>query len=272
MIQDILIETLANSTDSLVRDQLNKFLSSDVLPIQLLRSSIYAPKMIIDNFIPSPFKLFLLPITLPLTIPYDILKIASNYIELDSNDNQVIDTFYDIWNVITPKVADQIKALTFVNNNNNNNDIIINNNSENNNNNYNKAYNNNNNNNNNINNGNNNRLSNTIIPPNIENLLSILNTDMIIQVLNNKKTQSRILSIGNITKKLSLSVLTRMELRTNEKYIMNSNRLNLQNNNNNYNYNGDDVNSNIVIQTILNKLVETTIKNFIKASTIIINL
>ena len=111
MIQDILIETLANSTDSLVRDQLNKFLTSDALPIQLLRSSISTPKVIIDNFIPSPFKLLLLPVTLPFTLPYDIMKIATNYIELDATDNQVIDTFYDIWNVVTPKVADQIKAL-----------------------------------------------------------------------------------------------------------------------------------------------------------------
>ena len=258
MIQDILIETLANSTDSLVRDQLNKFLTSDALPIQLLRSSISTPKVIIDNFIPSPFKLLLLPVTLPFTLPYDIMKIATNYIELDTTDNQVIDTFYDIWNVVTPKVADQIKSLSVTTSNNNNN------------------------NNNNMNTRNNVIRDSTTIPPNIQDLLSILNTDMIIQVLNNKKTQSRILSIVNITKKLSLSVLDRMELRTNEKYILNSQRLNLQNNNNNVNNNNknfvgvnnisDDVNSSIIIQTILNKLVETTIKNFIKASTTIINL
>lgn len=258
MIQDILIETLANSTDSLVRDQLNKFLTSDALPIQLLRSSISTPKVIIDNFIPSPFKLLLLPVTLPFTLPYDIMKIATNYIELDATDNQVIDTFYDIWNVVTPKVADQIKALSVTTSNNNNN------------------------NNNNMNTRNNIIRDSTTIPPNIQDLLSILNTDMIIQVLNNKKTQSRILSIVNITKKLSLSVLDRMELRTNEKYILNSQRLNLQNNNNNVNSKNknfvgvnnisDDVNSSIIIQTILNKLVETTIKNFIKASTTIINL
>jgi len=269
MIQDILIETLANSTDSLVRDQLNKFLSSDALPIQLLRSSMSAPKVIIDNFIPSPFKLLLLPVTLPLTLPYDVMKIATNYIELDATDNQVIDTFYDIWKVVTPKVADQIKALSVSSNNNNQENNF--------------QANTNNNNNMNIRNG----KDSTSIPPNIQDLLSILNTDMIIQVLNNKKTQSRILSIVNITKKLSLSVLARMELRTNEKYILNSKRLNLQNNNNNNNiiinknkntnFVGvnnidDDVNSSIIIQTILNKLVETTIKNFIKASTTIINL
>jgi len=268
MIQDILIETLANSTDSLVRDQLNKFLSSDALPIQLLRSSMSAPKVIIDNFIPSPFKLLLLPVTLPLTLPYDVMKIATNYIELDATDNQVIDTFYDIWKVVTPKVADQIKALSVSSNNNNQENIF-------------QA--NTNNKNMNIRNG----KDSTSIPPNIQDLLSILNTDMIIQVLNNKKTQSRILSIVNITKKLSLSVLARMELRTNEKYILNSKRLNLQNNNNNNNIIinknknnnfvsvnniNDDVNSSIIIQTILNKLVETTIKNFIKASTTIINL
>lgn len=269
MIQDILIETLANSTDSLVRDQLNKFLSSDTLPIQLLRSSMSAPKVIIDNFIPSPFKLLLLPVTLPFTLPYDVMKIATNYIELDATDNQVIDTFYDIWKVVTPKVADQIKALSISNNNNNQENNF--------------QANTNNNNNMNTWNG----KDSTTIPPNIQDLLSILNTDMIIQVLNNKKTQSRILSIVNITKKLSLSVLARMELRTNERYILNSKRLNLQNNNNNNNIIinknknnnfvgvnniNDDVNSSIIIQTILNKLVETTIKNFIKASTTIINL
>ena len=269
MIQDILIETLANSTDSLVRDQLNKFLSSDALPIQLLRSSMSAPKVIIDNFIPSPFKLLLLPVTLPFTLPYDVMKIATNYIELDATDNQVIDTFYDIWKVVTPKVADQIKALPVSNNNNNQENNF--------------QANTNNNNNMNTWNG----KDSTTIPPNIQDLLSILNTDMIVQVLNNKKTQSRILSIVNITKKLSLSVLARMELRTNERYILNSKRLNLQNNNNNNNIIinknknnnfvgvnniNDDVNSSIIIQTILNKLVETTIKNFIKASTTIINL
>jgi hypothetical protein len=237
MIQDILIETIANSTDSIVRDQFNKLINSDAFPLQLLRTSMSAPKMIVDNFIPSPFKLLLLPATLPFTLPYDVVKMMNNYIELDDKDNQVIDTFNDVWKIVTPKVADQLKTLADTNKNDNNN---INNNVHNNN-----------------------------IPRNIQDLLSILNTDLIIQVLNDKRTQSRFLSIMTITKKITKAVLTRMELRTNEKFVLNSNRLNLQSNNGRSSNNDD--NSNMLIQSILNKLVETTIKSFIRTSNTILD-
>lgn len=191
MIQDIILETIVNSTDSFIRDTLYKFIKSDTnIPMKIIKNSIKTPYTIVNNIIPKPFKTLLLPLTLPLTLPYDTSKVLMKYIEVDEQDYNTVQSINELWNIITPKIIKEFENITKQTNNKNNNDI----------------------------------------PINILNILQNINSQQIITILNDKKIQKRLLDIINISRKANILYLQKISKRIEVNNInINNNNINNNN-------------------------------------------
>eukprot|EP01038_Epipyxis_sp_PR26KG_P003981 gene3981-5703_t len=106
MMQDLLLESAANVTDSLIREGYYRWKESTAGKI--IRSAIRTPREIVEIMVPNELKLFALPFTLPLTLPYDISKAVSNLIEKDESDTQTIDAIKTLWKTLEPRIASQL--------------------------------------------------------------------------------------------------------------------------------------------------------------------
>ena len=104
LMQELLVDSLANVTDSLIREGVER--AKDSPAGRLYKSMLKAPSDLVHAVVPKPLQVF----TLPLTLPYDITKAAYSLVKKDSNDQASIDSAVRVWNAVSPKVLDSLRS------------------------------------------------------------------------------------------------------------------------------------------------------------------
>lgn len=105
LMQELLIDGVAQFADSLMRVgvQKAKFSTGGKFAKMILK----APKTLADMLVPKPLK----ALTLPLTLPYDVMKAIVNMSEQNENDEENVKSVKLIWNNIQPKVRGQLREF-----------------------------------------------------------------------------------------------------------------------------------------------------------------
>ena len=104
LMQELLVDSIANVTDSLIREGVER---AKVSPIgRLYKNMLKAPSDLVHAVVPKPLQVF----TLPLTLPYDITKAVYSLAKKDVNDQASIDSAVRVWNAVSPRVVDSLRS------------------------------------------------------------------------------------------------------------------------------------------------------------------
>lgn len=104
LMQELLVDSIANVTDSLIREGVERAKDSPVG--RLYKSFLKAPSDLVHAVVPKPLQV----LTLPLTLPYDITKAVYSLAKKDTNDQASIDSAVRVWNAVSPRVVDSLRS------------------------------------------------------------------------------------------------------------------------------------------------------------------
>lgn len=107
-MQDLVVETAATITDSLVRFSLHQLRTS--LPGQLAQLAVRAPKTMIDIFVPPELRPFLLPLTLPATLPHDLTQAMLKLTAASEDDLSNIQSLKVLLKELEPGLKKRVRA------------------------------------------------------------------------------------------------------------------------------------------------------------------
>lgn len=107
-MQDLVVETAATITDSLVRFSLHQLRTS--LPGQLAQLAVRAPKTMIDIFVPPELRPFLLPFTLPATLPHDLTQAMLKLTAASEDDLSNIQSLRVLLKELEPGLKKRVRA------------------------------------------------------------------------------------------------------------------------------------------------------------------
>lgn len=104
LMQELLVDSIANVTDSLIREGVERAKVSRIG--RLYKNILKAPSDLVHAVVPKPLQVF----TLPLTLPYDITKAMYSLAKKENNDQASIDSAVRVWNAVSPRVVDSLRS------------------------------------------------------------------------------------------------------------------------------------------------------------------
>lgn len=107
LMQELLVDSVANMTDSIIRGQVETIKESQAG--QLLKAALKAPSDFVHTAVPKPLRNS--PLTLPLTLPYALSKAGYALVKKDKSDETSIKSANLLWNTVSPRLQESVDGL-----------------------------------------------------------------------------------------------------------------------------------------------------------------